>query len=64
MGIRHLSNRRRSYARRQHEMHERWERRDNVLGWIEVPEYVRGPRPLITRQTGIDLPASHAEVDC
>ncbi len=36
MSKRHDANRRRVYGRRQHEMHERTERPDRFLGWVEV----------------------------
>jgi hypothetical protein len=36
MSKRHDANRRRAYGRRQHEMHQRTERPDRFLGWVEV----------------------------
>jgi hypothetical protein len=36
MSKRHEANRRRAYGRRQHEMHQRTERPDRFLGWVEV----------------------------
>jgi hypothetical protein len=40
MSKQHLANRRRSYGRRQHELHQRFERPVGFLGWIEVGESV------------------------
>ncbi len=36
MSKRHEASRRRTYARRQHEIHERTERPVRFLGWVEV----------------------------
>jgi hypothetical protein len=38
MSKRHQANRRRTYGRRQHELHERTERSVGVLGWIDESE--------------------------
>jgi hypothetical protein len=37
MSKRHQANRRRTYVRRQHELHERPERSVGVLSWIDEP---------------------------
>jgi hypothetical protein len=37
MSKRHQANRRRTYGRRQHELHERPERSVGVLDWIDEP---------------------------
>jgi predicted TIM-barrel fold metal-dependent hydrolase len=36
MSKHHQASRRRIYGRRQHEIHERSERPDRFLGWVEV----------------------------
>jgi hypothetical protein len=38
MSKRHQASRRRTYGRRQHEMHERTERYAGLLGWIDESE--------------------------
>lgn len=38
MGKRHQASRRRTYGRRQHEMHERTERYAGSSGWLDEPE--------------------------
>lgn len=38
MSKQHLASRRRTYGRRQHELHQRFERPVGFLGWIEVRE--------------------------
>jgi hypothetical protein len=38
MGKRHQASRRRTYGRRQHEMHERTERYAGSPGWLDEPE--------------------------
>jgi hypothetical protein len=43
MSKRHEANRRRAYGRRQHEMHQRTERPDRFLGWVEVNLSERAP---------------------
>lgn len=42
MSKHHQANRRRTYGRRQHELHERTERYVGVLGWIDESA-LRGP---------------------
>jgi hypothetical protein len=38
MGKRHQASRRRTYGRRQHEMHERTERYAGSPGWLDAPD--------------------------
>jgi hypothetical protein len=38
MSKRHQASRRRTYGRRQHEIHERTDRSSGFLGWLDEPE--------------------------
>jgi hypothetical protein len=38
MSKQHQASRRRTYGRRQHELHQRFERPVGYLGWVEVRE--------------------------
>ena len=40
MSKQHQASRRRTYGRRQHELHQRFERPVGFLGWVEVREGV------------------------
>ena len=40
MSKQHQASRRRTYGRRQHELHQRFERPVGFLGWLEVREGV------------------------
>jgi hypothetical protein len=40
MSKQHQASRRRTYGRRQHELHQRFERPVGFLGWLEVRESV------------------------
>jgi hypothetical protein len=54
MSKRHQASRRRTYGRRQHEIHERTERYAGLLGWVDesnsaiggTRSFPAGPRPV------------------
>ena len=46
MSKRHQASRRRIYGRRQHEIHERPQRPDRFLGWVEVDLGGRAGEPV------------------
>jgi hypothetical protein len=57
MSRRHQGSRRRTYGRREHELHERMERHVGVPGWIDEVELPRSgegwrPEPLVRAAAG------------
>jgi hypothetical protein len=47
MSKRHEASRRRTYGRRQHEIHERTERPVRFLGWVEVDPSDQTESPIV-----------------
>ncbi len=52
MSKRHEASRRRTYGRRQHQIHERAERPVRFLGWVEVDLTAGIPEQIATDQYG------------